>query len=297
MLTVKQISKSYENKQVLKNVSLSIPSGTCYGLIGPNGSGKSTLMKIISEIVVSDSGNLFYDTKKKASLGYVPQDISLEETISASANLRFFGKIHNLDKNTLHKRENLVLEQIGLKDRSKDTVNTFSGGMKRRLNIGCALMHNPDLIIMDEPTVGVDPQSRKSIFSIVDQLKNQGKTVIYVSHYMEEIEKLCDYVAFIDEGNIVEAGDIINILDQHAEPSVYIEGANLPEELFTLSNTNKKQHGNGWLLGTNNSLKTLATLATHCNQQNIYPTHLALSRPKLEDVFFSLTGTTLRDDK
>lgn len=296
MLTVEKLNKAYGKKHVLKNISLSIPNGTCYGLIGPNGSGKSTLMKIIAEIVTSDSGTLRYSTKNNRSLGYVPQDISLEESISASANLRFFGKIHKLDKETVRKREELVLEQIGLKDQSKDKVNTFSGGMKRRLNIGCALMHNPDLIIMDEPTVGVDPQSRISIFSIVEQLKEQGKTVIYVSHYMEEIETLCDYVAFIDEGNIVEAGSIMTILDHHAEPSVYIEGENLPEELFTQFNTQKKQQGNGWLLETSNTLKTLASVADHCNQHKISPTHLALSRPKLEDVFFSLTGTTLRDN-
>ncbi len=175
-------------------------------------------------------------------------------------------------------------------------MENFSGGMKRRLNIGCALMHDPDLIILDEPTVGVDPQSRRYIFKIVNRLKKAGKTIIYVSHYMEEIETLCDYVAFIDRGQIIDEGEINELLKRHEESSIMFNSSLSPELI--------KSHGfkfsvvnSGLIIKTKEPLETMERLIRVSKENNIVPHQLFLYKPKLEDVFFKLTGTDLRDEE
>lgn len=208
MLTIKEVSKQYKNTKALENISLSIPNGCCFGLVGPNGAGKSTLIKIISNIIQDFEGDIQFNDSiirksPKQYIGYVPQEICLEQSVTAQRNLDFFGKLYGLKGKQLQERTEEVLSFIGLINRSKDKVATFSGGMKRRLNIGCALIHQPKIIIMDEPTVGIDPQSRKYIFDIINRLKKAGCTIIYTSHYMEEVEELCDQVAFIDNGKII----------------------------------------------------------------------------------------------
>jgi ABC-2 type transport system ATP-binding protein len=294
MLQVEKVSKSYGTNKALNNVSLTIPKGTCYGLIGPNGSGKSTLIKIISRIIKSYEGRIKYVGGSKGTLGYVPQDISLEEKLTARTNLEFFGQIHGLKGSNLKKQAEQILKDIGLLDRVDDIVDSFSGGMKRRLNIGCALMHDPELIILDEPTVGVDPQSRRYIFNIVNKLKQQGKTIIYVSHYMEEIENLCDYVAFIDKGNIVEEGEIKELLNRFANTAVYFEAED-PTNLLSKGNFTFTPYKTGVIIQTNDPLKTFTELVKLSRDHQFIPEQLSLFKPRLEDVFFQLTGTDLRD--
>ncbi|PWA09674.1 ABC transporter ATP-binding protein [Pueribacillus theae] len=293
MITIKNVSKVYGKIQALQSIDLSIPDGVCYGLVGPNGAGKSTLMKILAGIVKDYNGSLNF-SKKNTSLGYVPQDICLEETLSAFANINFYGKIYGLKGQKLAHRVKAVFDEIGLTDRAKSKVKTFSGGMKRRLNIGCALLHEPDIVIMDEPTVGVDPQSRRHIFQLIHSLKKQGKTIIYASHYMEEIETLCDHVAFIDNGKLIEQGSVTELLSRYAKPEVFIKG-DIPRAWLGTEQTVQHKDG-GWILATPNPLETLADLATRCKKQNIIPVQLSLMQPRLEDVFFSLTGTALRDN-
>ena len=181
-----------------------------------------------------------------------------------------------------------------LLDRADDIVESFSGGMKRRLNIGCALMHNPELIILDEPTVGVDPQSRRYIFNIVNQLKQQEKTMIYVSHYMEEIENLCDYVAFIDKGNIVEKGEIKELLNRYANTAVYFEAED-SAKLLSKENFTFAPYKTGVIIQTNDPLKTFTELVNLSRDHEFIPEQLSLFKPRLEDLFFQLTGTDLRD--
>ncbi|GLY12578.1 ABC transporter ATP-binding protein [Pseudobacillus badius] len=294
MLQVEKVSKSYGTNKALNNVLLTIPKGTCYGLIGPNGSGKSTLIKIISRIIRSYEGKIKYIGGSKGTLGYVPQDISLEETLTARTNLEFFGQIHGLKGSPLKKKAERILKDIGLLDRADDIVESFSGGMKRRLNIGCALMHDPELIILDEPTVGVDPQSRRYIFNIVNQLKQQEKTMIYVSHYMEEIENLCDYVAFIDKGNIVEKGEIKELLNRYANPAVYFEAED-SAKLLSKENFTFAPYKTGVIIQTNDPLKTFTELVNLSRDHEFIPEQLSLFKPRLEDLFFQLTGTDLRD--
>lgn len=292
MVQVQDVSKKYGEIQALKDINISIPEGICYGLIGPNGSGKSTLIKIISRILKAYDGNVNYDHNN--SLGYVPQDISLEENLTARTNLEFFGQIHGLKGKELKKQAEEVLKKVGLFERTNDIVETFSGGMKRRLNIGCALMHNPSLVILDEPTVGVDPQSRRYIFDIVNELKTDGKTVIYVSHYMEEIEKLCDYVAFIDKGTIIEEGKIGELLKRYSESSVYFE-APLSNDSLVKRGFDSEIYQSGVLVKTKDPLTTVNELVELSKEIGFMPNQLSLFKPKLEDIFFQLTGTDLRD--
>lgn len=293
MIHIENVSKGYGKIQALKDINLTIPDGVCYGIVGPNGAGKSSLIKILAGIIKDYDGEVKLSNSSKGSLGYVPQDICLEETLSAASNLNFYGKIYGLKGQKLSQRAKEVFEDIGLTDRARSKVKTFSGGMKRRLNIGCALMHKPEIVIMDEPTVGVDPQSRRHIFGLIRKLKKEGKTILYVSHYMEEIEAVCDYVAFIDGGEIVEQGRVTDLLTRYAQPAVFIKG-DIPEEWLASEKTIQQDNG-GWLLNTSNPLSSLAKLSTLCAEQNIVPSQLSLMHPRLEDIFFSLTGTALRD--
>ena len=299
MLTIQNVTKHYEKAEALKDISMAVPEGTCYGLVGPNGAGKSTLIKMITSIIRDYEGKIEFNEqrisdKTKQKWGYVPQDIVLEESITASGNLYLFGRIYGLKGNKLAQRTKEVLTLIGLSDRSKDKVFTFSGGMKRRLNIGCALMHNPELIIMDEPTVGIDPQSRQYIFQMIEELKTAGKTVIYASHYMEEVERLCDDVAFLDRGKLIEDGTVGKLLQQYAIPSIYIKAERISAEQLE-SYGDVSQEKDAFFIYTEEALPAMENLISYCREKKIDVERLELVRPRLEDVFFRLTGSNLRD--
>jgi ABC-2 type transport system ATP-binding protein len=293
LLFVDSIDKYYGNKQVLKKASLQISEGICYGVVGPNGAGKSTLIKIIASIIQDYKGDVQF-TDEKLRIGYVPQEIALEETVTAQENLIFFGKLYGLRGDLLRSRVKEVLSEIGLTERGKDKVRTFSGGMKRRINIGCAIMHNPKLIIMDEPTVGIDPQSRRYIFQMIEQFKKEGRTIIYASHYMEEVEQLCDEAAFIDRGQIIESGPIDRLINRHAVPAIFVKGSNcLPDNMEGLGSVKDKDGGK--LVTTNHPLQAMERVLQHCKNLNVELERLELVKPRLEDIFFLLTGNQLRD--
>lgn len=300
MLTIKSITKKYQNKTVLHQVSLNISKGICYGIVGPNGAGKSTLMKIIASILSQSKGEICMEqekltTKHKQLIGYVPQEICLEHNVSALQNLSYFGKVYGLRGNELREKTKKILSQIGLFDHADQKVATFSGGMKRRLNIGCALMHDPTLIIMDEPTVGIDPQSRRYIFEMIDVLKKSGCTIIYTSHYMEEVERLCDEVAFIDQGKIIEEGTIDSLITKYSTPSIFVRGVNcLPTNLLRHEKVIKEK--NGCLITDKEPLKIMKEIIDYCEQNNRIIDRLELVKPRLEDVFFTLTGNQLREE-
>ncbi len=216
IIEIKNITKRFNDKLVLDNVSFKVNEGEIFGFIGPNGAGKSTLINIMTTLLVPDSGKIKicgYDIvkeslKAKANIGYVPQDIALLEELSAYDNLEFFGALYGLKGKLLKERIKEALEVTGLEDKRKQKVKKFSGGMKRRLNIATAIMHHPKVLIMDEPTVGVDPQSRNHIFTFTKKIcKEWGTTVIYTSHYMEEVEELCERVFIIDLGKEIAYGN------------------------------------------------------------------------------------------
>ncbi|MGM0851210.1 MAG: ABC transporter ATP-binding protein [Bacillota bacterium] len=302
MIEVANVSKRYDSIQALDGIQFNIQKGNCFGLVGPNGAGKSTLMKILSgvlqgfegDIIVNDHSVCKERMKVKQLIGYIPQDICLEETLTAKDNLTYFGSLYGLKGKILQKRAAEILEQIGLKDRGKDKVFTFSGGMKRRLNIGCALLHNPSIVIMDEPTVGIDPQSRNSIFSIINQLKAKGSTIIYSSHYMEEVEQLCDSIGLIDKGTLVECGTMAELHHKYNKPSLFISGDRLDNKMLS-RHGRVESKGNGFLLDSEDPLETLQGLIAEFRNHNIEPRRLELYHPRLEDIFFNLTGTQLRD--
>ena len=214
IIEVRNIEKSYKNNKVIKGISFEVNKGEILCFLGPNGAGKSTIINILTGALGYEQGEIYYKNRRiinddmefKKRLGIVPQDISLYEDISAEKNLRFFASLYGLKGKELDIKIADALEFAGLTDRRLDKVKTFSGGMKRRLNIACAIAHNPEVLIMDEPTVGIDPQSRNHILSCVKKMSDKGMTIIYTTHYMEEVEEISTRIIVMDKGEIIAEG-------------------------------------------------------------------------------------------
>ena len=216
MIQVRSVSKSFGNIEAVKNVSFTIEKGEIFGILGPNGAGKSTIVNILNTLVKPDKGDVIIDGVNikddgdtiKLIMGVVPQEIALYEELSAYENLMFWGGLYDIPKPELKANVNKTLEIVDLVNRKDDRIKTFSGGMKRRINIACSLLHNPRILVLDEPTVGVDPQNRNHIFEVIERLNNEGMTIIYTTHYMEEAERFCDKIAIIDVGRIIAQGTL-----------------------------------------------------------------------------------------
>lgn len=295
MLDIHNISKSYKGKFALENVSLHLKKGSCFGLIGPNGAGKSTLMKIIPGIITSDNGMIRMKNTSR-QIGYVPQELCLEETLSAQQNLHFFGKVSGLKRSTLREKVIDVLSVIGLSEHATDKIETFSGGMKRRLNIGCALMSEPDLIVLDEPTVGIDPESRQDILQLVNQMKQENKTIIYSTHYMEEAEKVCDEVAFLNHGKVIKQTAMANLLESNAVPELFFQLKEQQNHLIDPSLFGEVENcSNGYLLATENPIQTIEHIIHVCKEHQLELAQLEITKSRLEDIFFQLTGNKLQE--
>ena len=219
MLTVTELSKNYGDFVAVDRISFSAGKGQIFGLLGPNGAGKSTTINCIAGLLQPTSGHaavaghdVVADGKAaRANLGVVPQELALYDDLSAIENLRYWGKAYGLGGKALDDRVSEVLETIGLGDRARDLPKAFSGGMKRRLNFGCGIVHKPPVILLDEPTVGVDPQSRARIFDMVEAERDSGACVLYTTHYMEEAERLCDSLAIIDHGKLIAQGSVAEL--------------------------------------------------------------------------------------
>jgi len=223
MLRVSHLRKAYGALVAVDDVSFTVDRGKLVGLLGPNGAGKTTTLSMIAGLVTADTGSVDIDGKAlngetdpaKRRFGLVPQDLALYDELSARDNLRFFGALYDLAGRELDDAIGRALETVSLADRAKDKVKTFSGGMKRRLNLAIGLLHDPDILLLDEPTVGVDPQSRNAIFDNLEQLKAQGKALLYTTHYMEEVERLADRIVVIDHGRVI-ADNTLDGLTQSA---------------------------------------------------------------------------------
>ncbi|EIJ81899.1 ABC transporter related protein [Bacillus methanolicus PB1] len=310
MLEVVDLSKHFKNKKAVNSVNLYLEQGETVGLLGPNGAGKSTTISMISSLIRPTYGDIRLGNnsilktpeKLRKILGVVPQELALYMELTARENLEFFGAIHQIPKQELRNRIEEVLEIIGLKDREKELVKTFSGGMKRRLNIGAALLHNPEIVIMDEPTVGIDPQSRNYILETVKRLnKEKNMTVLYTSHYMEEVEYLCDRIYIMDNGRIIASGtkeDIKSILSQEQSISIKVEilkGTFLEvlEQIQVIKNISAKEPYVTIIVPKQvNILKDIFKAAEE-TETNIVSVNI--ETPTLEDVFLHLTGRQLRD--
>lgn len=306
MLNIKTVSKNFEAVKALNEISLEINKGEFFGLLGPNGAGKSTLMNIIVGYLKADSGEVrlnnkivaFEDLSMRNIIGYVPQEISLYLELTAMQNLKIFGGLFNLPKDILKKRIDSVLELVQLNDRKSEPVKNFSGGMKRRLNIAASLLHDPEIILCDEPTAGVDPQSRNAIFEMLQKLNSEGKTIIYTTHYMEEAERLCSRLAIIDNGKIIALGrlpELINLLNKKTtfkiEKNVNTSGflVQLKEIGDVIENDFSFELVPAGRYDSNS--KVFARL----EEMGINNDFVEVTRASLEDVFLSLTGRSLRD--
>lgn len=305
MLSIQEVSKRYGDITALDNVSLQIQAGEFFGLLGPNGAGKSTLMSLISGLRAANSGNITLNdialstsnASSRYALGLVPQDIALYQELSAEQNLKIFGKLYKLRGAELNKRVDELLEAVQLNDRRKDPVKTFSGGMQRRLNIVAALMHQPKLLLCDEPTVGVDPQSRNAIFEYLAQLNRQGLTIIYSTHYMEEATRLCSRIGIIDQGKILALGTLDDLLvklpfEEEIRFPADDRTHDLAQQLAPHGNMSKMDDHFRFQPRPDYKLSAFYTLTESMN----LPARLFTSqRPTLEALFLHLTGRTIRE--
>ena len=305
MLSIKEVTKRYASLTALDNVSLEIRSGEFFGLLGPNGAGKSTMMSLVAGLRTADTGQIMLNdvvlstdnSSSRRSLGLVPQDIALYQDLSAEQNLRVFGKLYGLQGASLRQRVDETLAAVQLTDRRRDAVKTFSGGMQRRLNLAAALMHKPQLLLCDEPTVGVDPQSRNAIFDYLAQLNREGLTIIYSTHYMEEATRLCSRIGIIDKGKILALGSLDELLTQ------------LPFEEEIRFPANEQT---AWLmqqLASQGAVTTidgihrfqprpdyrLSEFYTLTESHNLPARLFTSQRPTLEALFLHLTGRNIRE--
>ena len=307
MLEIKKISKEYGNTIAVNDVNLQINKGEIFGILGPNGAGKSTLIGMICGLIKRTSGEIIYEEKErktrnwKSNIGVVPQDFALYWDLTAEENVEFFCSLYGFKGKELKERVKRVLNFVGLSDVGNKKASEFSGGMKRRLNIACAISHSPKLIIMDEPTVGIDPQSRNHILKSVLKLRDEGATIIYTSHYMQEIDDICDRIAIIDKGNIIAEGtseELKNLVGDKRNLNVTIkkEIDGLEEKMLEITGVEKvvcseNQYKISTLKNSNLLTKVIETILTNGGEIN----NIENSRPTLENVFLALTGKKLRD--
>lgn len=310
MLEACKLSKYYKSKKAVDEVDLYLDEGESVGLLGPNGAGKSTTISMMSTLIKPTSGDVKFNGKSVVTdpvplrrvLGVVPQEIALYQELSAYENLQFFGRIHQVDKRVLEKRIQEVLDMVGLRDRQKDPVRTFSGGMKRRVNIAAALLHEPNILILDEPTVGIDPQSRNHILDMVKRLNGEkGTTVLYTSHYMEEVEQLCKRICIMDHGKVIAAGtngELKSILASESKITVQLDRPSdaFLAEVRALDAVRRAEPGEeGITVRVRQGASIISQLARAAEKAGCELTHYQVEKPSLEDVFLHLTGRTLRD--
>jgi ABC-2 type transport system ATP-binding protein len=308
-IQVQDLHKNYGDVYAVQGVSFDVQAGEIFSLLGPNGAGKTTTISMISCLLEPTKGDarvLGHSIKNnqmavKAAIGVVPQEIALYEDLSARENLTFWGKMYGLRGGALKQRVDEVLEITGLAERQKGRVGKFSGGMKRRLNIGIALLHKPPVFIMDEPTVGIDPQSRRSIMDSVKELNRQGATILYTTHYMEEAQELSDHIAIMDHGKIIAYGtheelvEIVGELDR-ITLTISAESAKVMEQWQATEGVRQVTAEDGTIeLLVNDSNLVLPRLFEAATQSGVRITSLDIQEPNLEAVFLHLTGRALRD--
>lgn len=309
ILEANGLVKSFDELVAVNGVSFSIAEGETYGLLGPNGAGKTTSISMISGLLEGDAGEVRVNgnhistrsTAGKGDIGLVPQDLAIYPDLTATENLTFFGRLYGMGGEDLGTRVEEVLEVVGLDDRADDLVKEYSGGMKRRLNIGIGLLHKPRLLILDEPTVGVDPQSRNAILESVEHLSEEGMAVLYTTHYMEEAERLCDRVAIIDEGVVQAEGtrrELVSLVGQKDRVSIAGSGdlAGAAEAVRAIEGVTKASHlDHGLEILASDASSILPDLLSCVTSKGGNITGVEVIEPNLEAVFLHLTGKALRD--
>jgi ABC-2 type transport system ATP-binding protein len=311
IVEVTGLTKTYPGmaRPAVDGIDLAIPQGLLFGLLGPNGAGKTTFLSMLCGLLAPDAGTLRVlgrDIRHQAAavkrdLGLVPQDLALYPSLSARENLIFFGRMQGLRGAALRARVAACLEIAGLADVGERRTDTFSGGLKRRLNLVIGLIHEPRLLVLDEPTVGIDPQSRHFIHETLRRLNHEGMSIIYTTHYMEEVENLCDELAIIDHGRIIAQGSVDSLLQQHQDGAIEIRTHQamptaLQEQLRALPHTRTVViEALTLFLKSQQPETTLRTILTLLQQQQIGVVSVSMGAIHLEEVFLALTGTRLRD--
>ena len=307
VLEVSNLSKSYGDRSAVDGISFDIRAGEIFGLLGPNGAGKTTTIGVIATILRPSDGVVRVDGQSatgelgavRRKVGLVPQQICLYPSLSAEENLRFFGRMYGLSHEALGVRVESMLELVGLSPRRHDRVAAFSGGMQRRLNLACGLIHEPQLLLLDEPTVGLDPQSRERIFSAVEEFAARGMAVLYTTHYMEEAERLCHRVAIMDEGRLVAEGTVPELsakVGAGRTVAITFEKAPGPELRARLAKEGSRQAGSYQFQLAGHSVEELVPelMILASAEQNPIK-ELVVHQPNLGEVFLHLTGKELRD--
>ena len=281
MLNLRDVRKSFGTIVAVDGLSLSVRKGEVLGLLGPNGAGKSTSVSLAVGLLVPESGTVTIEGHGnpaepgvRQAIGVAPQALAVYDLLTGEENLRFFGEVYGLAGARLDERVKWCLDFVGLADRKGDRAGGYSGGMKRRLNLAAAVLHEPELLLLDEPTVGVDPQSRNRIFESIEALHRDGRTIIYTTHYMEEAERLCDRIAIVDAGKLLALGTLAELIAAHGGPPTLVVTTN----------------GSAQRLQTPDPLTTLNAIAAS-SQIDAFQ----MERPTLEQVFLRLTGRSLRD--
>ena len=307
ILTIHDVRKSYQRFIALNSVSFEVMRGELFGLLGPNGAGKSTLLSILAGLNEADSGTIHLkgeafhpsDRAAKKRIGIAPQDLAIYPELTASENLDFFGRLYGLNGPHLQQRIATLLAAVGLSDRAHARTDTFSGGMKRRLNLAVAVIHEPQLLLLDEPTTGVDPQSRNHIFETIRQLNANGMTIIYTSHYMEEVQHLCNRIAILESGQLLACDTLNNLLatlDAQATLTLAQPVDALVEAIRLLPGVKAcSPIESGLQLTAERIASILPAVMKLCMEQDNEPTAIAIDQPNLERVFLHMTGRGLRD--
>lgn len=305
MLRANNLRKRFGRITALNGVSFDIQAGELFGLLGPNGAGKTTLLSIIAGLTAADVGTVEIDNQcitpdhyqVRSNIGLAPQDVALYPELTARENLRFFGRLYGINGVDLTKRINDVLAAVQLTDRADDRADSYSGGMKRRLNLAIAVVHQPKLLLLDEPTTGVDPQSRNAIFEEVRRLNALGTTIIYTSHYMEEVQTLCPRIGIIDAGQFIRCDSRTELLKLDTNRIRFRPSRPLNDELWKrLPDVTHVGHIDGCVeLATSDPPRTMLALIELLRSKEATPIGLELRPPTLERVFLGLTGHALRD--
>jgi ABC-2 type transport system ATP-binding protein len=281
MIKAEDLHKSFGSLKAVKGLSLTVRPGEVFGFLGPNGAGKTTTISMMIGLLEPDAGTVKIDgggspldVKHRAKIGLAPQALALYEDLTGRENLSFFGKLQNLSGRKLKERVNWALDFVGLAERAKDRAGTYSGGMQRRLNLAVALIHEPPILLLDEPTAGVDPQSRNALFENIQALREEGRTVVYTTHYMEEAERLCDRVGIIDHGELLALDTVEGLIRGHGGRDTLVAECGETEKRVEIDDP----------------LQALDRLREEEDLRSF-----RVERPDLEQVFLNLTGRQLRD--
>jgi ABC-2 type transport system ATP-binding protein len=309
ILVAQDLHKAYGDVKAVDGISLQVARGEVFGLLGPNGAGKTTTISMLTGLLEPTEGRITVDgldlethtNEVKAKLGLVPQELALYPTLSARQNLEFFGRIYGLKGKELRQRVDEVLAMIGLTERADEAIEDYSGGMKRRVNIGAGLLHKPKMLFLDEPTVGVDPQSRNAIFEGVEELNRAGMSVIYTTHYMEEAQRLCHRVAIVDEGKVIALDTPSALIRSLGGGIILISVAEgwaeeVAERTVQVSAVKSAARTDGQIkIETHRLQEALIGILDITNQLDVSITSIEMLEPNLESVFLHLTGKRLRE--